>query len=257
LGSLGAAETRIWNSLNVFLNVLAVLASSGFIGIQRAPGNGTPLFQIAINSFNSVPPSLQPTSAPSKPTASPSPLPTTVSSSPSPLPSATPARSASSSSTVFVALLSDADDIGVKVARAQFARIAPNDSNNTVHLFLSVTSSKSAWKIFAPVDMLNLIGWSLTTEGGKRCRIQSNLDGVRTFDEKEYQRYMDDMQILSPTTPQQLNITGNCNQPVVLNDRFALTGEFWLLPSTAAPGNRESMHRHSVHFNSSGFIPLE
>jgi hypothetical protein len=164
---------------------------------------------------------------------------------------APPSADSGALSGVFVPLHSLTQNGEVELASEHARRTAASESQ--IHILLRVTSSKGAWKIFAPAY---LPGWSLTTESGKQCSIDWNLNGILVFSPTNYQDNIPQMQAVFPGTVQTSNIVANCNQRLQQSDKFYLTAQLYALPGSATPDSPNSRNPTILNFNSDA-IPLE
>lgn len=141
---------------------------------------------------------------------------------------------------------------GLQMSRAQYAKLpAPNQIN----IVLRVTSSKKAWKIFA-VNPGDFIGWSVSDTSGVHCTAQwTALNGIQLFYLSQYENHISEMQTLAPGTVLNASIGALCDK-VYPNDKFYLTAQLRVLPSTAEAGSPESAVG-TVNFSSNSAIPLE
>lgn len=155
------------------------------------------------------------------------------------------------SSGVFVPLHSLTQNNEIELASELARRTAA--SENQIHLLLRVTSPKGAWKIFVPYG---LPGWSLTTESGKQCSVDGNLNGILTFNLNSYQDNIAQMQTVFPGTVQTSNIIANCSQHIQQSDKFYLTAQLYALPGSVTPDSPGSRNPRILNYNSDA-IPLE
>jgi hypothetical protein len=157
----------------------------------------------------------------------------------------------------FTSLSLTSTDVGIRMSRAQFARII-NSSNvaieiratasNPVKVFVMTTAASG----FAHPD-----GWSVSTDNGNVCYVDANLNGLHVFRSTDFQSHTDEMQQLGPDSVQTSTVTANCAGPALTpSDKFILSTQLYTLPADVVQDSTNARHPGTADFSGDG-IPSE